>query len=208
MVIIFLPRSKNLLNYWLQSPSSVILEPPKIKSDTVSTVSTSISDEAMGLDAMIFVFWMLSFKLTFSLSSFTSPRGFLVPLHFLPYGWCHLHIWRYWYFSQQSWFQSMIHPAQNVTWHTLNVSYISQWQYTDLTYSFPNLGPLHCAMSSSNCCFLICIQTSQQASQVVWYSHLFKNFPQFIVIHTVKGFSVVKAQREKVAIANNCSKWR
>ena len=46
-------------------------------------------------------------------------------------------------------------------------------------------------MSSSNCCFLICIQISQEAGQVVWYSHLFQNFPQFIVIYTVKGFIVV-----------------
>ena len=46
-------------------------------------------------------------------------------------------------------------------------------------------------MSRSNCCFLTCIQISQDAGKVVWYSHLFKNFPQFVVIHTVKGFSVV-----------------
>ena len=46
-------------------------------------------------------------------------------------------------------------------------------------------------MSSSNCCFLICIQVSQEAGQVVWYSHLFQNFPQLIVIHTVKGFGIV-----------------
>ena len=56
LVITFLPRSKRLLISWLQSPSAVILEPPKIKSDTVSTVSLSISHEVMGLDAMIFVF--------------------------------------------------------------------------------------------------------------------------------------------------------
>ena len=71
LVITFLPRSKRLLISWLQSPSAVILEPPKIKSDTVSTVSPSIYHEVMGPDAMIFVFWMLSFKPTFSLSSFT-----------------------------------------------------------------------------------------------------------------------------------------
>ena len=47
------------------------------------------------------------------------------------------------------------------------------------------------SMSSSNCCFLTCIQISQEARQVVWYSHLFQNFPQFIVIHTVKGFIIV-----------------
>ena len=46
-------------------------------------------------------------------------------------------------------------------------------------------------MSSSNCCFLTYIQVSQEAGIVVWYSHIFKNFPQFVVIHTVKGFSIV-----------------
>ena len=46
-------------------------------------------------------------------------------------------------------------------------------------------------MSSSNCCFLTCIHISQEAGQVVWYSHLLKNFPQFVVIHTVKGFGIV-----------------
>ena len=45
-------------------------------------------------------------------------------------------------------------------------------------------------MSSSKCCFLTCIQISQEAGQVVWYSHLFQNFPQFIVIHTVKGYTL------------------
>ena len=76
-VITFLPRSKRLLISWLQSPSAVILEPPKIKTDTVSTVSPSISHEVMGPDAMILVFWMLSFKPTFSLSSFTFNHGIL-----------------------------------------------------------------------------------------------------------------------------------
>ena len=71
LVITFLPRSKHLLISWLQSPSAVILEPQKIKSATVSTVSPSICHEVMGPDAMILVFWMLSFKPTFSLSFFT-----------------------------------------------------------------------------------------------------------------------------------------
>ena len=71
LVITFLPRSKRLLISWLQLPSAVILEPQKIKSDTVSIVSLSISHEVMGPDAIILVFWMLSFKPTFSLSSFT-----------------------------------------------------------------------------------------------------------------------------------------
>ena len=71
LVITFLSRNKQLLISWLQSPSPVILEPRKINSAIVSTVSPSIYHEVMGPDAMIFVFWMLSFKPTFSLSSFT-----------------------------------------------------------------------------------------------------------------------------------------
>ena len=58
-------------------------------------------------------------------------------------------------------------------------------------YSFSYLEPVCCSMSSSKCCFLTCIQVSQEASQVVWYSHLLQNFPQFIVIHTVEGFGIV-----------------
>ena len=111
LVITFLPRSKHILISWLPSPSAVILEPqklksdtvssvspsishevmgpdamippsavilepPKIKSDTVSTLSPSISYEVMGPDAMILVFWMLSFKPTFSLSTFTFIKRF------------------------------------------------------------------------------------------------------------------------------------
>ena len=81
LVITFLPRSKCLLISWLQSPSAVILEPRKSKSAIVSTVSPSISHEVMGPDAMILVFWMLSFKPAFSLSSFTFiKRLFSSPL--------------------------------------------------------------------------------------------------------------------------------
>ena len=84
LVIAFLPRSKRLFISWLQSPSAVIFEPKKIKFLTISVVSPSICHELMGPDAIILVFWMLNFKPTFSLSSFTSSRGSLVPLHFLP----------------------------------------------------------------------------------------------------------------------------
>ena len=59
-------------------------------------------------------------------------------------------------------------------------------------------------MSSSNCCFLIYIQISQELGQVVWYSHLFQNFPQFIVIHTVKGFSVVNEAEVDVFLELYC----
>ena len=71
LVNAFLPRSKCLLISWLQSPSAVMLEPKNIKSVTVSIVSPSICHEVMGLNAMILVFWMLSFKPAFSLSSYT-----------------------------------------------------------------------------------------------------------------------------------------
>ena len=77
LVIVFLPRSKCHLISWLQSSSSVILEPKKIKSDTVSTVCPSVCHEVMGPDAIIFVFWMLSFKPTFSLSTFTFIKKLL-----------------------------------------------------------------------------------------------------------------------------------
>ena len=62
-----------------------------------------ICHDMMGTDAMILVFWMLSFKPTFSLFSFTFPRGSLVSLCFLSLEWYNLHIWGYWYFPQQSW---------------------------------------------------------------------------------------------------------
>ena len=68
---------------------------------------------------------------------------------------------------------------------------LARRQYTALIYSFLNLEPVRCYMSGSNCCFLTCIQISLEAGKVVWYFHLLKNFPQFVVIHTIKGFSVV-----------------
>ena len=71
-------------------------------------------------------------------------------------------------------------------------------------YSFPNLEPVCCSMSSSNCYFLTCIQVSQEAGQVVWYSHLFQNFPRFIVIHTVKGFGRVDKAEIDVFLELSC----
>ena len=53
-------------------------------------------------------------------------------------------------------------------------------------------------MSGSNCCFLTCIQVSQETGKVIWYSHLLKNFPQFVVIHTIKGFSVINEAKVDV----------
>ena len=86
LIITFLPRSKHLLISWLQSPSAVILEPRKIKSDTVSTVSPSISQEAMQPDAMILVFWTLSFFFFFLIS------WRLITLQYCS-GFCHTLTW-------------------------------------------------------------------------------------------------------------------
>ena len=69
---------------------------------------------------------------------------------------------------------------------------------TALMYSFPHLEPVCCSMSSSNFWFLICIQISQEAGKVVWYFHLLKNFKQFVVIHTVKGFGIVNKAKVDV----------
>ena len=71
-------------------------------------------------------------------------------------------------------------------------------------YSFSYWEPVCCSMSSSNCCFLSCIQVSQEAGQVVWYSHLFQNFPQFLVMHTVKGFGIVNKAEIDVFLELSC----
>ena len=102
-VIAFLSWSKCLLISWLQSSPAVILDPKKIKSLTVPIVCPSICHEVMSLDAMILVFWMLSFKPVFLPSHFHKEAlcflsFWLVPICFLSLGWCYLHIWDYWYF--------------------------------------------------------------------------------------------------------------
>src|SRR5574338_499913 len=71
-------------------------------------------------------------------------------------------------------------------------------------YSFSYLEPVCCSMSSSNCCFLTYIHISQESDQVVWYSHLFQNFPQFIVIHIVKGFGIVNKAEIDVFLEFSC----
>ena len=71
-------------------------------------------------------------------------------------------------------------------------------------YSFPNLEPVCCFMSSPNCCFLTCIRISPEAGKMVWYSHLFQNFPQLIVIHTVKGFGIVNKAEIDVFLKLSC----
>ena len=71
-------------------------------------------------------------------------------------------------------------------------------------YSCSDLEPVCCSTSSSNCYFLTCIQIFQEAGQVICYSHLFQNFPQFIVIHTVKGFGIVNKAEIDVFLELSC----
>ena len=77
--------------------------------------------------------------------------------------------------------------------------------YSKVTiYSFPDLEPVCFSMSSSNGYFLTCIQISQEEDQVVWYSHLSKNFPQFVLIHTVKCFGIVNKAKVDVFLELSC----
>ena len=71
-------------------------------------------------------------------------------------------------------------------------------------YSFSYLEAVCCSMASSNCCFLACLQVSQEAGQVVWYSHLCQNFPESIVIHTVQGFGIVNKAEIDVFLELSC----
>ena len=203
LVITFLLRSKHLLISWLLSPCAVILEPRKIKSATVSTVSPSICHEVMGPDAMIFVFWVLSqlfplssftfIKWLFSSSSFSAIRvvssAYLRLLIFLP---------------------AILIPAcvsSSPEFLMMYSAYMLNKQGDNIQpwcTPFPIWNQSVGSMSSSNCCFLTCIQISQEAGQVVWYSHLFKNFPQFVVIHTVKGFGVVNKAEVDVFLELSC----
>ena len=120
----FLPRSNPLLISWLQSPSAVILEPGKIKFVIVSTFPHIYAMKWWDWMPWSF-FFEYCFKPAFSLPLSLSSRGSLVPLCFLPLEWYHLHMWACWYFSWQSWFRLVLHPAQHFIWCTLHISYTS-----------------------------------------------------------------------------------
>ena len=122
LLIAFLPRSKCLLISWLQSPSTVIFEPKKIKSVTTSPLFPYICHEVVGSDDIILVFWCWVSSQLFHSPLLPSSTGSLVPFHFLPLEWQHLHTWGCWYFSWQSWFQLVIHAAWHFTWCTLHRS--------------------------------------------------------------------------------------
>ena len=125
LVIAFLPRIKRLLISQLQSPSAVILEPPKIKSHCFHCFLHVFAMQWWDWMPWL-VFWMLSFKPTFSLSCFTFLKMLFGSSSLSSIRECHLHIWGYWYFSWQSWFQLVLHPAQHFAWCTLHISQISR----------------------------------------------------------------------------------
>ena len=120
LVIAFLPRSKRLLISWLQSLSAVILELPKIVCHHFHCFPIYLP-WSVGLDARIFVFWMLSFKTDFSLSSFNFIKrlfssSLLSAIRVVSFAYMRLLI--FW----QSWFQLVLHPAQHFAWCTLHRS--------------------------------------------------------------------------------------
>jgi len=159
----------------------VILEPKKIKSVTVSMVSPYICHEVMGPDAVIFVFWMLSFKPSFQLQLFHFHQEVL---QFI-FVFCHkggvIYISEVIDISPSNLDSSLCFIQPGILHVVLCMEVKSAgWQYTAFMYSFPNFKPVHCSMFNSNYCLLICIQISQEADKVVWYSYLFKNFPQLL----------------------------
>ena len=101
-----------------------------------------------------------------------------------PLEWYDLHIWGCLYFSQQFWFQLLIHPARHFVWCTLHRSEIRRVTIFSLETVLSQFLNSPLFISVSNCYLLTCIQVSQEAGKVVWDSHLFKNFLQFVVINS------------------------
>ena len=182
-VIAFLPRNKCLLILWLQLLSPVILEPKKRKYATISTFSPSICHEVIGPVAMILVLWMLSFKPAFSLSSFI----FIKKL-FSSSSLSAIRVVSPAYLRLMVFLLEILTPtcdSSSLAFHMMYSMYKLNKQGNNIQsiVLLPQFGiSLLFHMSSSNCCFLTCIQVLQEASKVVLYSHLFKNFPQFAVI--------------------------
>ena len=204
-VIAFLPRSKCLLISWLQSPSAVILEPKKRKSVTISTFSPFICHRVMGLDAVILVFWMLSFKPGFSLSSFTLIKKLfnsspLFPIKVVSSAYLRLLI-----FLLAIWI-----PACD----SFSLAFCMTYSAYKLNKQGDNIQPSCTPFPVLNQSIVPCpvltvasltwMLISQEAGKVVWYSHLFKNFPQLVVIHTVKGFSIVSEAEVDVFLEFPC----
>ena len=167
----------------------------------------------MGLDGMILVFWILSFKSAFSTLHFDFHQEWFLFIWFLI-------IWFLFIFCHKGGVSciseaidiSLANLDSSLCFIQLRISHFllciqvkyTDWQYITLRYSFLNLEPVHGYMPCSNCCFLICIQILQEAGKVVWYSHLLRNFPQFVVIPTAKGFSIINEAEVDVFLELPC----
>ena len=169
--IAFLPKSKHFKISWLQAPSVVILETKKWCLSLfllfLHLFTTKWWDQMPW--SSFFKCWVLSQLFHFPLSF--SSRGSLVPLHFQPY------------LRLLIFLPTVLIPAcasSSPAFHMMYSAYKLNKQGDNIQpwrTPFPNLEPVCCSMSGSNCCFLTCIQVSQKAGKVVWYSHFFKNFP-------------------------------
>ena len=176
LVIAFLPRNKHLLISWLQSPSAVILEPKKIKSVTVSIVSPSICHEVIDPDAMILVFWMLSFKPVFLVSSFTFRKrlfssSLLSARSMVSSAYLSLLIFFLAIFPACASSSSAFHMTYSAYKENKQSDNTQPWH---TPFPILNQSIVPCPVLTVG--FLTCIQVSQEAGKVVWYSCLFKNF--------------------------------
>ena len=190
-VIAFLPKSNHLLISWLQSPSSKILEPKERKSVTTSAFSLSICHEVMGPDIVILVFKNSSCEPAFSLSSFTLIKRL--------FSYSLLSAIRV---VSSSYLRLLMLPPLVLT-SACNYSssaFFMMCSAYRLNKQGDSRQPCHTPFSVLNqsvvpyrvlTCFLTHIQVSQETGKMFWCSHLSKSFPQFVMIHTVKGFSVV-----------------
>ena len=174
-VIAFLPRSNHFLISWLQSPSTVILEPKKRKSVSTSTFSPSICREVMGLDAMILVFLMFRFKLDFALSSFTLFKRFfssdlLSAIRVVPSAYLRLLMF----------VGPILIPACTSSFLVMFLAYKLNRVTADSPVLLLSQSSISCSIQGSNCCFLIRIQVSHEMNEksqthTVWF-HLYGTF--------------------------------
>ena len=199
--IVFLSRSKSLVILWLQSPSMMILEPKKIKSDIVLTFLPSICHEVMGPDAMIFIFWMLSFKPAFSLSSFT-----LIKSHFGPSSFSVIKVISSAYLRLLMFLTTILIPACEPSSSAFHMMY-SAYKLNKQDY---NIQPWHTPFPilSQSCLVLTVASYSAYRllrKQVRWSGILISlRIFQFVVIHRVKGFSIVNGTEIDIFLEFPC----
>ena len=163
------------------------------------TFPPSIFHEVMGAGCHNLSFFLIfNFNLALSLYSFTLMKKLFSSSSLSAFRMVSSSYLRLLMFPHLSWFQ-LCHPAWHFSWYAQHTNQTG-CQQTALLYSFLDLESISCSIQGSNCCFLICIQVSQETGKMVWYSNLFKSFPQFIMIHTVKGFGIVNKTEVDVCL--------